>query len=193
MPARPFVSPGARVEDGGQSTRFQRCFSPSTIWVPGIQTQAIRLRGKHLYLTSPRASPYLFLSSEEVSRNPGLPGTQWEAEDDVGFLNLEDWDHGPVLPHLAPAPLSKVQSSRCGIPLLTMEKTLWGKKEHPVHHLAPTVPVGVQGHGRAPDADLHHPLTVQQSLVHASAESCPMMDLLPQSFVSCVGVGTHVH
>lgn len=94
--------------------RFRSCFSPSTIWVPGIQTRAIRLRGKRLYLMSRHASPYLFLSLEEVSHRPG---TQWGAEDNVGFLILEDGDHGPVRPHLAPAPLPELGSSRCGIPL----------------------------------------------------------------------------
>lgn len=84
---------------------------------PRDSIQAIRLRGKRLYLLSRHASQYLFLSSEEVSRSPGLPGTQCEAEDDVGFLILEDWDHGPVRPHLAPAPLPELGSSRCGIPL----------------------------------------------------------------------------
>lgn len=60
------------------------------------------------------------------------------------------------------------------------------------YHLAPVVSVGVQGHGGAPDADLHHTPTVQEALVHAPAEWRPMVQLLSQGLVGCVRVRIHV-
>lgn len=61
-----------------------------------------------------------------------------------------------------------------------------------VWHLAPAVSVGVQGHGGAPDADLHHALTVQETLVHAAAEGRPVVELLSEGLVSRVHVSVHV-
>ena len=61
-----------RLEVGGQSTRFQRRFSPSTIWVPGIQTQAIRLRGNHLYLMEPSCQPVFVSFLRGGLTQPGL-------------------------------------------------------------------------------------------------------------------------
>jgi hypothetical protein len=62
----------------------------------------------------------------------------------------------------------------------------------PACHLAPVVSVRIQGHGRAPDANLYHSLTVQKSLVHTATEGRPMIELLSQGLVSCVRVGIHV-
>jgi len=66
----------------------------------------------------------------------------------------------------------------------------WGLS---VCHLAPAVSVGIQGRGRTPDADLHHTLAVQESLIHAPAEGGPVIELLPEGLVSHVHVSVHVH
>ena len=70
----------------------------------------------------------------------------------------------------------------------------WGQQGGlSVCHLAPAVSVGIQGRGRAPDADLHHTLAVQESLIHAPAEGGPVIELLPEGLVSRVHVSVHVH
>lgn len=61
-----------------------------------------------------------------------------------------------------------------------------------VCHLAPAVSERIQGHGGAPDADLHHALTVQEPLVHAAAEGRPVVELLSEGRVSRVHVSVHV-
>ena len=75
-------------------------------------------------------------------------------------------------------------------------KALWGRGQREgllACHLAPAVSVGIQGHGRAPDADLYHALTVQESLVHAPAEGRPVIELLTQGRVRRVHVCVHMH
>lgn len=67
-----------------------------------------------------------------------------------------------------------------------------GREGRWVSHLAPAVSVGIQGHGRAPDANLHYALTVQKFLIHAPAEGRPVIDLLSEGLVSRVRVSVHV-
>jgi len=77
-----------------------------------------------------------------------------------------------------------------------IQKAPWGLGTEggvSVCHLAPAIAVGVQGQGRAPDANLHHALTVQESLLHASAKGRPVVELLPQGLVRRVHVRVHMH
>lgn len=59
-------------------------------------------------------------------------------------------------------------------------------------YLRPAPFIRVCGVACPAQADLHHPLAVQQPLLHASPERSPVANLLPQDHVAGVSVSIHV-